>query len=110
MLVVDPWHWLHADGSIPTENPRLRTNLLAVLRVIEYGSPLSRGATRETLSECKKRPDGRRCMGLLRVRKTEDDRLLAFCPKCDTEQMLVSNWQKTRWAREPGPATVRKKP
>src|SRR3990172_4794452 len=45
MLVVDPWHWLDPKGAIPTGNLRLRTQLLAVLRVIEYGSPLSRGAT-----------------------------------------------------------------
>jgi len=103
MLYVDPWHWLVPNGDIPTENERLRRNLLAVLRVIEYGSPLIRCATRETLIECNKRPSGRRCMGLLRVEKTEDDRLFAFCPVCETEHMLVSNWQKTRWAREPRP-------
>src|SRR2546427_9272906 len=108
MLYVDPWHWLTPNGDIPTENGRLRRNLLGVLRVIEYGRPLSQGATRETLIECKKRPGGRRCMGLLRVEKTEDDRLFAFCPVCETEHMVVSNWQKTRWALNPGSAAVRK--
>src|SRR5438552_1921301 len=70
MLYVDPWHWLAPNGDIPTENQRLRKNLLAVLRVIEYGSPLNWGATRDTLIECNKRPGGRRCIGLLRVEKT----------------------------------------
>ena len=82
MLIVDPWHWLEPNGSIPSENPKLRTQLLAVLRVIEYGSPLRQGMSCETLIECRKRPDGRRCLGLLRVAKTENDSLFASCPEC----------------------------
>jgi hypothetical protein len=100
MLIVDPWHWLDPNGSIPEDNPRLRAHLLAVLRVIEYGSPLGREMSCETLIECRKRPGGRRCLGLLRVEKAENDSLFASCPKCGTEHMLVSNWQKTRWARK----------
>ena len=107
MLVVDPWDWLDPKGAIPTDNLRLRAQLLAVLRVIEYGSPLTRGATRETLIECKRRPGGHRCMGLLRVGKTEDDLLFAVCRECGTEHMIVSNWQKTRWSREPKPPLPR---
>jgi hypothetical protein len=100
MLIVDPWHWLESNGAIPRENPRLRTRLLAVLRVIEYGSSLKQGASCETLIECTKRPGGRRCLGLLRVVKTEDDSLYAYCPECGTEHLLVSNWQTTRWAAQ----------
>jgi len=98
MLIVDPFHWLDRNGEIPTDNLKLRTRLLSVLRVIEYGSTLQRGESCETLIECKKRPGGRRCLGLLRVTKTKDDSLFAFCPQCDAEHMLVSNWQNTKWA------------
>lgn len=100
MLIVDPWHWLNSNGEIPTEYPQLRTRLLGVLRVIEYGSALKQGASCDTLIECKKRPGGRRCLGLLRVVKTENDSLYAYCPECGTEHLLVSNWQTTRWAAQ----------
>jgi hypothetical protein len=100
MLIVDPWHWLEPNGAIPTENLRMRTKLLAVLRVIEYGSSLRQGASCETLIECWKRPGGRRCLGLLQVARAEDDSLFAYCPECGTEHLLVSNWQKTRWAAQ----------
>src|SRR5439155_19478552 len=43
LLVVDPWHWLDANGALPANNARLRRRLLEVLRVVEYGSR-SRGA------------------------------------------------------------------
>ena len=99
MLIVDPFHWLDRDGDIPAGNLRLRTRLLSVLRVIEYGSALRQGESCGTLIECKKRPGGRRCLGLLRVTRTKEDSLFAFCPQCDGEHMLVSNWQKTKWAR-----------
>jgi len=101
MLIVDPWHWLEPNGAIPKENPKLRRRLLAVLRVIEYGSSLKQGASCETLIECRKRPGGRGCLGLLQVARIEDDSLFAFCPECGTEHLLVSNWQKTRWAAKP---------
>jgi hypothetical protein len=101
MLIVDPWHWLAEDGSIPTSNSRLRTNVLKVARLIEYGGPLVRGQSRETLIECRRRPKGRLCGGLFSVAKLEDDALLAFCPECGSEQVLIHNWQGTRWAQGP---------
>src|SRR5262249_8893553 len=51
MVVVDPHHWLLEDGSLPTENLRLRRRALRIARTIEYGGPLRRGETRETLVE-----------------------------------------------------------
>lgn len=101
MLIVDPWHWLAEDGSIPASNPRLRTNVLKVARLIEYEGPLARGQARETLLECRRRPKGRLCRGLFSVAKLEDDALLAFCPTCRSEQVLIHNWQRTRRAQGP---------
>ena len=98
MLVVDPWDWLEADGELPTTNERLRRQVLAVLRVVEYGSRLSLGERGDTLIECKRQPGGRRCAGLLVVERAHDDSLLAFCPQCGTNQMFVHNWQDTRWS------------
>src|SRR5262245_32402136 len=99
MLIVNPWDWLDPNGEIPTENKRLRSRIISVLRVIEYGAALRTGMDRETLIECKRRPVGVPCSALLVVEKREDSALLVYCPKCDTEQMLVHNWQKTKWAR-----------
>jgi hypothetical protein len=101
MLVVDPFHWLNEDGSIPAGNARLRQNILRVARVIEYGGPLKQLEGRETLLECRKRLKGKPCEGLLWVVKTEEDRLHAFCALCKADEMLVSNWQETEWAAGP---------
>lgn len=101
MLMVDPWHWLAEDGSIPTADRRLRRNVLRVARLIEYGGPLARGYARETLLQCRRRPEGSLCVGLLSVVKLKNDTLLAFCPTCESEQVLIHNWQRTRWAGGP---------
>ncbi len=98
-LVVDPWHWLTPDGDIPSDQPRLRRNVLQVARVIEYGATLRPGQFRETLLECSKRPAGIRCQGLLWVEKRPDESLLAFCHLCQTDHILVHNWPGTRWAQ-----------
>ena len=82
LLVVDPSHWLTKDGDLPFENPRLYRRVLRIARFIEYGGPLQKNETRETLIECKRRPDGRGCVGLMWVVKTDDDGLLAHCVLC----------------------------
>ena len=79
MLVVDPWHWLNANGDIPTDNLRLRRQMLRIARFIEYGGPLKELECRETLMECRKRPRGVPCTGLMWVAKTERDEIQAFC-------------------------------
>jgi hypothetical protein len=98
VLIVDPWDWLDPNGEIPIDNKRTRSRIILILRVIEYGSPLGPGMQRETLIECKRRPSGIRCSGLLVVEKRQDEALLAYCPECNADQILVHNWQKTKWA------------
>jgi len=97
-LIVNPWHWLTPDGELPTDAPIIRRNVLRVARVIEYGATLPPNGMRETLIECTKRPAGKACRGLLWVEKLPDDSLLAYCPGCETDQMLVHTWQETQWA------------
>ena len=108
MLVVDPWHWLTEDGSLPVDNPRLYRRVLRVAQFIEYGGTLQPGEMREALMQCQKRPGRSPCPGLMWVTKTERDEIVAFCMACKTEEMLIHNWQKTEWAdgmMEPLPAT-----
>lgn len=97
-LIVDPWHWLTPEGELPTDAPRIRRNVLRVARVIEYGATLPPLGLRQTLIECTKRPAGTACQGLLWVERQPDSSLLAFCPDCETDHILVYNWQGTQWA------------
>lgn len=98
MLVVDPWVWLDKDGSVPTDNLRIRRQVLRVARFIEYGGPLEKLESRETLVECRRRPQGRPCLGLVWVHKNEDDAISAFCLVCKTDEAIIHNWQGTMWA------------
>ena len=52
----------------------------------------------ETLIECKRRPMGKPCTGLMWVDKAEDDGILAHCLVCRTGEAFIHNWQKTEWA------------
>jgi hypothetical protein len=98
MLVVDPWDWLDPEGELPANHPRVRRRLLAVLRVVEYGSRLRPTERCATLIECRRRPGGHRCTGLWAVERAVNDSLLAFCPVCGTDEMLVHHWQGTKWS------------
>lgn len=98
MLVVDPWDWLTKEGNLVVEDPRLYRRMLRIARFIEYGGPLSRGQTRETLVECKRRPNGRGCLGLMWVAKNEDDGILVYCTACQSEEAFIHNWEETQWA------------
>lgn len=98
VLIVDPWHWLEKDGGFPTNNLRLRRRIVRVARFIEYGGPLQLGESRETLVECKRRPGGRTCLGLMWVTKTEADAIESFCPVCSSTEAVIHNWQETEWA------------
>jgi hypothetical protein len=101
MLVVDPHHWLLEDGSLPTDNLQLRRRVLRIARLIEYGGPLARSETRETLVECAKRPGGKQCNGLLWVVKTDRGEIFAQCIACGGDQVLIHDWQDTEWAEGP---------
>jgi hypothetical protein len=98
VLVVDPWHWLRPDGALPDDNPRLRTKVLRVARFIEYGGALEPRQFRETLIECKRRIAGKPCPGLIWVRKSEEDAIVAFCMICRQDEMFIYNWHDTEWA------------
>lgn len=98
MVVIDPWHWLNPDGTLP-EEPRLRKRTLRVVRFIEAGGPLLRGEAREVLVECEKRPGSVPCRSLLLVVKTERNEIHAFCTACGGVDSIISNWEGTRWAR-----------
>jgi RNA polymerase sigma-70 factor, ECF subfamily len=98
VLVVDPWHWLTEDGHFLVDNPRLYRRMLRIARFIEYGGKLQKNETRETLVECKRRPRGKACPGLMWVVKTDDDAILAHCMACKTDEAVVHNWQQTEWA------------
>jgi hypothetical protein len=98
MFVVDPWEWLDKDGNPPVDNPRRRRLILRVARFIEYGGPLESGDGRETLLECRQRPRGNGCQGLLWVHKAEDDTIFVFCRVCGKDEAAVHNWQHTEWA------------
>jgi len=111
MLVVDPHHWLEEDGSLPDLNQRLRRRVLRIARLIEYGGPLKRMETRETLVECSKRPAGHACLGLLWVTKTEHDDIFAECLVCGRDEVMILNWKDTEWAdgpMEPAPCTPKR--
>jgi hypothetical protein len=98
--VVNPNHWLQADGTLP-EDPRLRSRTLRVAQCIEYGGPLPRGHTRETLIPCRRRPANQACPGLLWVLKQSDDAIHAFCRVCEADEFLIYEWEETLWADGP---------
>ena len=97
-LSVDIRHWLDEYGE-PAQH--VRRKALWIARMIEYGGPLERNQARETLIECTMRPKRRACQGLLWVAKTADDRIDAWCPRCEQLNVLVSGWELTIWAEGP---------
>ena len=101
MRIVDVTHWLDEHGHIPTDNPRFRRQVLRVAQFIEYGGPLKQAEFRETLVTCRRRPGGCSCLGLMWVKKTQDDSILAYCLVCKTDEALVRGWQDTDWADGP---------
>lgn len=100
-LVVDPWDWLHPDGTLPTENPGLYRRALRVAQLIEAGGTLPKRHARETLLPCTRRPNGKPCPGLVWVAKTHEDAIHAYCVRCKADEMRIHNWQKTQWADGP---------
>ena len=101
MRIIDVTYWLDEHGQIPTNNLRLRRQVLRVAQFIESGGPLEQGEFRETLVPCRRRPDRRDCLGLMWVTKNEDDSILSYCLVCKTDEALISGWQDTDWADGP---------
>lgn len=97
-LIVDINHWLEEDGSLPTANQRLRRNALRIVRFVEYGGPLAILQGRETLIECKRRPNRKPCPGFMWVVKADDDRIQAYCSICHEVEAIISGWKETLWA------------
>jgi hypothetical protein len=56
--------------------------------------------SRETLVECKKRPGGKPCLGLMWVKKrgAPDYEIHAFCIVCGEGEAMIYNWADTEWA------------
>lgn len=98
-LSVDIRDWLNDNDEPAT--PELRSRVLRLARLIEYGGTLKAGETRLTLVECSRRPGRKACEGLLWVMKTEDDYLVASCPVCEDETITISGWQDTLYAEGP---------
>ncbi len=101
MRIIDVTHWLDEHGQIPTDNLRLRRQVLRVAQFIEYGGRLEKAEFRETLVSCRRRPGGRDCLGLMWVTKNEDDSILSYCLICKTDEALIRGWQDTDWADGP---------
>ncbi len=59
------------------------------------------GYARETLVECSMRPRRAPCPGLLWVLKREDGRIDALCSVCTADQVIISGWEQTMWAKGP---------
>ena len=99
MIIVDARHWLDPDGNLPEGDVRLRRLALRVARFIECGGTLGPHEHRETLVECRRRPGGRPCPGLLWVAKTEAEEIQVFCLVCRHDEARIHGWQSTPWAR-----------
>ncbi len=102
-LVVDINHFLDEHRELPAAPLRLRRKALRIVRFIEYGGPLRKLEGRETLVECRKRPKGKSCLGLMWVVKLSDDRIDVHCPTCHEVEAIVSGWQESLWAAGPMP-------
>ncbi len=100
ITIVNPAHWLTAEGLIP-DDPRIRSKIIRVAQCIEAGGPLARGHSRETLAPCRRRPGRKACLGFLWVLKEVDDSILAFCAVCRADEFLIHDWEDTQWAEGP---------
>ena len=97
-LVLDINHWLDEHGELPMDNPRLYRKALRMVRFIEYGGPIQPLEGLLTLVECRKRPGGKSCLGLMWVTKQNDERIRAHCFTCHDVEVVISGWQGSLWA------------
>jgi|SRR5512139_3229312 hypothetical protein len=100
-LIVDIRHWLDERGELPLDNVQVRRRALRIAQLIEAGGPLENGQVRETLVACSCRPNRKPCLGLLWVEKARDEQIWAYCLSCRREEIMISGWQETMWARGP---------
>ena len=100
MLVVDPWHWLEPDGSLPA-NKKLLPRLLRVAQFIQSAGRLLPGQARTTLIPCKRRPF---CGCTIVVTLQPDGHLVGFCPSCKDDEVAIHNWESTPFAQGLPPA------
>lgn len=100
-VIVNPWHWLDEDGSIPDGPPSLRAQALRVAQSIEYGGPLPQRHGRATMIACRRRPAGAACRGLLHVAKQPDNAIYVYCPVCGSDEYVIHSWEDTLWAKGP---------
>jgi len=98
-FVVDIRDWLDRQGNLPTRPSPLRRNARRVATFVEYSADLEAGEGRETLVECRRRPRGHECLGLIWVVKLPDERIEAFCMACGETEALISGWQDTQWGQ-----------
>lgn len=97
MLTVDPWHWLDENGEYPEEHPRLWPKLNRIGQFVSAGCDLKEKHGRPTLVKCRTRGCG---WSMWVALVPDSEALLAFCPGCHKEEMLIRNWQDTLWALE----------
>jgi hypothetical protein len=98
---LDAWDWFEPGGVIPRGPAERRRRALLVARCIEYGGRLEPGAWVSTLISCQRRPDGKRCRGMLEVGKEVGDALFARCLDCGGEAARIRGWEDTPWAAGP---------
>jgi hypothetical protein len=97
-FVVDARH-LTENGGLPTHGSAAKRKIvLTMARYIECGADLAKGHGRETLVECRRRPSGKPCPGLMWVIKNADDCIVSQCLICRHADMVISNWRETDWA------------
>lgn len=96
LLHVDPTHWLDEEGTYPDAAPQLWKKLDRIGLFVSFGCDLKPLHGRPTVAKCKTRG----CGCSMFVARTGDDRLLGYCPMCGKEEMLISNWRSTFWAKD----------
>ena len=102
---VDDASFFFGPDGFPGPGPNAvwRRYALRLARLIEAGAPLLPGEVRETLVDCSRRPGRRPCLGLLWVKKLEDQRIYAVCPACQGERHFITRWELTDYAEGPMP-------
>ena len=99
--IIDARELLDEDEALPAD-PKARRRALRVAQCIAVGGPLRPGFARQTLLECRRRPGGSPCSGLVWTIKSEDDvRIIVVCPVCGGEEMDIEHYDDTPWAHGP---------